>query len=69
LFVIYLDELVEQLLLQLDWDVPRKVVLNLRAIQALLEEGYFDPTDISDRDTLSARIQLASILIQDLLDR
>jgi hypothetical protein len=69
LFVIYLDELVERLLLQLGQNPPEEVTLNLRAIQALLEEGYFDPKDMPDRDTPSVQIQLASTFIQDLLDR
>jgi hypothetical protein len=69
LFIIYLDELTERLLLQLDRSLPEEIALNLRAIQAFLGEGYFDPKDIPDRDTPSVRIQLASTLIQDLLDR
>jgi hypothetical protein len=69
LFVIYLYKLIERLLLQLDRNLPKGIALNLRAIQTFLEEGYFDPKDIPDQNTLSAQIQLASTLIQDLLDR
>jgi hypothetical protein len=40
LFVIYPDKLIEKLLLQLDQNLPEEVILNFRAIQTFLGEGY-----------------------------
>jgi hypothetical protein len=69
LFVMHPNELIERLLLQLDRDLPEDVALNLNALKALLEEGYFDPKDMPDADTPSARMRLARTLVQDLLDK
>jgi hypothetical protein len=69
LFVIYPEELVERLLLQLNRDIPKIVALNLRALKALLEEGYFNPEVIPEQDTYTARIRLVCTIIQDLLDK
>jgi hypothetical protein len=69
LFVIYPDELVERLLLQLNRDILPGIVLNLRALKALLEEGYFDPEVIPEQDTYTAKMYLACTITQDLLDK
>jgi hypothetical protein len=67
--VIYPNNLVERLLLQLDQNLQRDIVLNLWALETFLTEGYFDPKDIPDSDIPSARIRLVYTFIQDLLDR
>jgi hypothetical protein len=69
LFVMYPNELVERLLLQLNRDILKGVALNFRALKALLEEGYFDLEIIPERDIYSARIYLVYTIIQDLLDK
>jgi CxxC motif-containing protein len=69
LFVMHPDDLIERLLLQLDRDIPRGVALNLRALKILLEEGYFNPEIMPERDTHAARMRLARAITQDLLDK
>jgi hypothetical protein len=69
LFVIYPNKLVEQLLLQLNRNILQEIVLNLRALKALLEERYFDPEVIPEQDTYTARIRLVYTITQDLLDK
>jgi hypothetical protein len=69
LFVIYPDNLIERLLLQLDRDIPKGVALNLRALKVLLKEGYFNPEVMPERDTYTVKIHLARAIIQDLLDK
>jgi hypothetical protein len=50
-------------------DFPKTVALNLRVLEALLAEGYFDPKDIPDPDTSSVQIYLACTFTKDFLDR
>jgi hypothetical protein len=67
--VIYPNKLIERLLLQLNRSLPKDIALNLRALEALLAEGYFDPKDIPNLDTASVQICLVCTFIQDLLDK
>jgi hypothetical protein len=69
LFVIYPNKLAERLLLQLDRNFQKNIVLNLWALETLLTEGYFNPKDIPDPDIPLVQIRLARTLIQDLLDK
>lgn len=68
LFVMHPDELIERLILQLDRNLPFYVTLELRAMKNLLEEGYFNPETMPERDTPTARMRLARTLTRDLLD-